>query len=214
MKDSIFISDFDGTLSKKDFYRILLSDYIGQEGIDYYYRWKEDKKIGTEFLNNIFTWYQFSDKERLEALNKVEIDEKLEEVSGYIKNHGGEFMILSAGFDYYIEYALNKRNCQHIQLITNNGTFRDGTFIMEPDQKGEFYSSVYGVDKEAVAKYYRTKCKKMYYAGDSEPDYLAALQADVIFAKDELAKLLSLNDHRYIAYKSFEDILEHLKQGV
>lgn len=214
MKDIIFISDFDGTLSKKDFYWILLDDYIGQEGIEYYYRWKEDNKIGTEFLNNVFTWHKFTETERLEALNKVEIDERLEEVSGYITKRGGEFMILSAGFDYYIEYALEKRNLQHLQLITNKGTFRDGTFIMEPDEKGEFYSPVYGVDKEAVAKYYRKKCKKLYFAGDSEPDYLASLQADVIFAKDELAKLLSLNDHKYIPYKNFDDILQMLKQGI
>ncbi len=214
MKETIFISDFDGTLSKKDFYWILLDDYIGQEGIDYYYDWKKDHKIGTEFLNRIFTWHRFSEVERLEALSKVEIDPKLEEVSGYIEKRGGEFMILSAGFDYYIEDALEKRNCQHLKLITNKGTFRDGTFIMEPDETGEFYSPVYGIDKEKVAKYFRKQCKKMYFAGDSEPDYLAALQADVIFAKNELAKLLRRDDHPFIPYENFGDILQKLKEGL
>ncbi len=213
MKETIFISDFDGTLSKKDFYWILLDDYIGQEGIDYYHEWKKEKKIGTEFLNKVFTWYHFSETERLEALDKVEIDGKLEEVAEYIQEGGGEFMILSAGFDYYIENALKKRKCQHLKLITNRGTFRDGNFIMEPDERGEFYSPIYGVDKEKVAKYYRKQCIKMYFAGDSEPDYLAALQADVVFAKNELASMMKANGHSFIPYESFEDILFRLKEG-
>ena len=163
-KDFIFISDFDGTITAKDFYWILLDDYIGREGIDFYYDWKKTKKIGTEFLNMVFQWHKFSDHERMEALAKVSLDKDLEKVIDKVEEKGGEFMILSAGFRYYIDDALDKRNLNRIQVVTNDGTFRDGCFVMEPDEKGEFYSPVYGVDKEAVAKYYKKKCKKLIFA--------------------------------------------------
>lgn len=212
MNDLIFISDFDGTITEKDFYWILLDDYIGKEGIDYYYKWKENNKIGTEFLNRVFSWHKFSEIERMKALEKVSVDKDLEKVIGMVEDAGGEFMILSAGFNYYIDDALKRRNLNRIKVVTNNGGFRDGCFIMEPDEKGEFYSPVYGVNKESVAKYYKGKCNKLIFAGDSEPDYLAALQADLVFAKNELAHLMDLNDVRYYKYENFDDIRKKLSQ--
>jgi len=68
MKDFIFISDFDGTISQKDFYWILIDDYIGSKGVEFYHEWKKDKKIGIEFLNTIFSWHKFSEAQRLQAL--------------------------------------------------------------------------------------------------------------------------------------------------
>ena len=207
----IFISDFDGTITKKDFYWILLDDYIGEKGIDYYKEWKKRKKIGTEFLNTVFTWYEFTEDERIEALNKVEIDKGVTQVRDYIQQIGGEFLILSAGFKYYIDYALDKYGIEQMKVITNNGDFRNNTFIMEPDNNSIYYSEIYGIDKEKVAKEYRNKCKLLIYAGDSEPDYKAALYADIIFAKNELADMLDNNNINYYKYESFIDIYEKLR---
>lgn len=214
MKDFIFISDFDGTITKKDFYWILLDDYIGQKGIDYYYEWKKEKLIGTEFLNKVFTWHDFTEEERVEILGKVQIDNDLEKVIELIEELGGDFHILSAGFRYYIDAALAKRNLSHLHVITNEGDFRNNTFIMEPDESSPWYSKVYGVDKGLVAKHYKAKAKKLYFAGDSEPDFHAAKYADVIFAKEELAKLLDEAGIDYYSYESFIDIYHHMKRGV
>lgn len=211
MKEFIFISDFDGTITKKDFYWILLDDYIGQKGIDYYHEWKKDGKIGTEFLNKVFTWHTFTEDERLEALGKVEIDEHLERVVDFVTNKGGDFHICSAGFRYYIEDALAAKKLSYLSVHTNEGTFRNNTFIMEPDEASPFYSKVYGINKEIVALYYKERCHKLYFAGDSEPDFHAAKHADVIFAKHELATLCEEAGLTYYPYVDFLDILNHLK---
>lgn len=214
MKEFIFISDFDGTITAKDFYWILIDDYIGQKGVDYYKEWKPNNKIGTEFLNKVFSWHTFTEEERVEALNKVSLDLGLESVVEWVGTAGGDFQILSAGFSYYIEDALAKRGLSHLHVNTNNGTFREGTFIMEPDVSSPFHSDVYGIDKEKVALHYKEQCKKLYFAGDSEPDFWAAKHADVIFAKEELAHLLDREGMTYYAYESFSDILEWLNKGV
>lgn len=214
MKDFVFISDFDGTITAKDFYWILLDDYIGQKGIEFYHEWKKSKKIGTEFLNTVFTWYKFTDKERLEALDKVEIDKELIDVIKLVNDLNGEFVILSAGFDYYINHVLERNNLNNIKLLTNKGDFKNDTFIMEPDEDSKFYSPVYGIDKGSVARHYKTIAKKIYFVGDSEPDYYAAIEADVIFAKTELAVILDSKGIKYYTYESFGDILTIMKQGV
>jgi len=208
MKNFVFISDFDGTITEKDFYWILLDDYIGQKGIDYYTEWKKTGKIGTEFLNKVFTWHHFTEVERLEAISKVSMDKNLEKVVAFVEGHNGDFHICSAGFRYYIEDALARRGLSHLSLYTNEGTFRDGTFIMVPDKASPYYSEVYGIDKEKVALSLKVTAPRLYFAGDSEPDYWAARHADVIFAKEELARLLDQEGRDYYRYKDFEDIMK------
>jgi len=214
MKEFIFISDFDNTISERDFYWLVIDHYIGQRGVDYYKEWKKSNKIGTEFLNTIFSWHTFTDEAHIEALDRVHMDVDLEGVETFVRDHGGDFHILSAGFSYYIEYALAKRGLGHLHVITNEGSFRKGQFLMEPDQTSPYYSDVYGINKEAVALHYKAQTKKLYFAGDSEPDFWAAQHADVIFAKEELARILDGKGIPYIAYRNFADILEALKHGV
>lgn len=210
MKDLIFISDFDGTITNKDFYWILLDDFIGQKGIDYYTEWKKTKKIGIEFLNKVFTWHNFTEEERVQALDQVCIDKDLDKVIEFVEKNGGDFRILSAGFRYYIDYVLAKYDLSDIPVLTNEGAFREGRFIMEADESSPFYSELYGIDKEKVMCHYKTLYKKVCFAGDSEPDFGAAKHADVIFAKNELAHLLDQAGIKYYCYNNFADILKVL----
>lgn len=208
----VFISDFDGTITAKDFYWILLDDYIGQKGIDYYHEWKKSRKIDTEFLNTVFAWKEFTEFEKNEAISKVSIDPLLEEVITFTQNQGFAFWILSAGFDYYIKKALAMRGLEKTVLYTNPGDFIDHTFKMSPNINAPFYSPIYGIDKEKVALEAKKQFERIIFAGDSEPDLKAALQADVIFAKHELARLLDERHVDYYVYNDFSDILVQLKK--
>jgi len=212
-KKCVFISDFDGTITAKDFYWILLDDYIGEKGIAYYHEWKKTQKIGTEFLNTVFSWKKFSQAEMEEAIAKVSIDSHLNALLSFLKESGSDFWILSAGFDFYIEKALERRGLGHLNLFTNPGDFVNDSFIMLPDASSPFYSPVYGIDKEKVAMTAKEQFDILLFAGDSEPDFRAAIHADVIFAKHELARLLEQNEIRYYPYDNFEDILEILSSG-
>lgn len=211
MSDFIFISDFDGTITDKDFYWILLDDYIGQKGIDFYHHWKKSKKIGTEFLNIIFGWQQMTNEDHDKALAKVTMDGSLETLVEFVEGHQGEFHILSAGFDYYIHHALKRQGLDHLHVLTNKGAFKEGRFVMTPDETSPYYSDVYGINKEAVALHYKTVGKKLYFAGDSEPDFWAAKHADVVFAKNELARIMDAHGLSYYAYSDFNDIYTRLK---
>lgn len=67
----------------------------------------------------------------------------------------------------------------------------------EGDEYIEFYSDRYGIDKLSVVKKLKNNYKKIFYAGDSEPDIKPALVADVVFAKGELVELLKKNRLKY-----------------
>lgn len=211
MKDQIFIADFDGTLTEKDFYWIIIDDYIGEAGKAYYTEWKKDQKIGVEFLNKIFTWYDFTKEEHDDAIRKVAIDHSLKNLEGWTSVHGCDFMILSAGFRHYIDAVLELEGLSHIPVITNEGVFEKGHFIIQPDEGAWYYHPVYGVNKEKVIQHYKKDYNKVYFAGDSEPDYLAAIAADVRFAKGELKRLLEESGHFFYSFETFEDIKKILE---
>jgi len=101
MKDHIFISDFDGTITHKDFYWIVIDDYIGEKGRDHYFAWKKKKKIGLTFLNKIFTWHPFTQAEHDEILSKITIDSSFKNFDTWTQNHNMDLMVLSAGFLTY-----------------------------------------------------------------------------------------------------------------
>ncbi len=212
MKPFIFVSDFDGTITTKDFYWILLESFIGEEGIRHYREWKQSEKIGTAFLNKVFRWTHLSKEEHEKALDMVEVDPQLASVIEYVRRKNGDFAILSAGFDYYIKKALDKEGLHDIDLYTNPGVFEDGFFEMRPDKKSPFYSPVYGIDKGKVLTVIQQDYETVCFAGDSEPDIHAARHADLVFAKNELAHLMEEQGLEYVHYDSFADILRYLEQ--
>jgi 2-hydroxy-3-keto-5-methylthiopentenyl-1-phosphate phosphatase len=54
MQRMAFVSDFDGTLTFKDFYHIVIDKYMGDKGRNLYTEWKKTRKTNVEFLNLIF----------------------------------------------------------------------------------------------------------------------------------------------------------------
>lgn len=212
MKKFNFISDFDNTISNKDFYWIIIDDYIGKAGVDFYTEWKKTKKIGSDFLNQVFAMHQLSQAEHDEALSKVTMDEGLSRVVDLVEASDGDFHILSAGFDYYIKAVLQRYDMTELSVHTNKGVFEDGYFKMCPDPTDTFYSPLYGIDKEKVALHYKKQCEHLIFAGDSEPDFWAARHADVVFAKEELARIMDENGMPYIPYSSFDEIYKALTE--
>lgn len=212
MNRFIFISDFDGTMSKKDFYSIIIDDYIGEEGRNYSVEWRKNNKVDVPFLNKIFSWHKFSDDELKEVLEKVQIDPYTKELYQFVKDQNGDFLILSAGFNYYIERALKRDGLDELKLITNEGVYENQGFIMKPDTTKKYYSPVYGVDKERVVLENKKEYQKVFYAGDSEPDFKAALAADVVFAKGELKELLDEARKPYYAFETFDEVIKILKE--
>lgn len=212
MKPFIFITDFDGTMSEKDFYGIIIDDYIGEEGKKYYTDWKKTNKVDVAFLNRVFSWHKFEDQELKEVLGKVKIDPYAKELYEYTQSNNGDFLILSAGFNYYIEQALKREGLEELRLITNEGVFENNVFVMKPDTTKEYYSSIYGVDKEKVVLEHKKEYEKVFFAGDSEPDFKAALAADLVFAKGELRHLLHEAQKPYHSFTSFSEIINILRE--
>lgn len=211
MQERLFISDFDNTISRQDFYQLIIEGYLGEEGKSYYKKWKEKNKIGIPFLKKIFSWHKFSKIEHDNILNQIKIDPYINQFKEICKDINMDIILLSAGMSYYIDWILEKEDIE-LPVITNKGSFNNGYFTIEADKKAWYYSSVYGVDKGKVIAHYKKIYKEVLFAGDSEPDYTAAIEADICFAKSELADLLNKKERKFYSFKDFKDIIEQLNE--
>lgn len=212
MKKFAFVSDFDGTLSDKDFYHIVIDKYMGQVGRDFYHNWKKTKKINVEFLNLIFSNMGKSEEEtRAEILN-IPLDKYALNFIKKVQKAGGDFYVLSAGTSYYIKILLESLGIDDVSIISMEGMYKDGSIVITPDKDSPYYSEVFGVDKGKIIKELKEKYENVYFAGDSEPDISAAINADLAFAKGELQNLLKNEKCDYMQIDTYNDIDKYFSE--
>ena len=212
MKEFIFISDFDGTMTAKDFYHIIIDKYLGEWGKELYASWKRNEMEDVEFLTTVFKSMNRTEEEIYEDILSIKLDESIAAFIQYIKLSGGDFLVLSAGTQYYIKRLLAFQGIDGIEIIANDGKYENkGITLIPPDKQHPFYSQRYGIDKARVVQSLKQKYKKVYYAGDGGPDVGAALLADIAFAKGELITLLQAETVGYVPFEYFSQVAEYLK---
>lgn len=212
MEKFAFVSDFDGTLTEKDFYKIISNEYLKEQCEDKFKQWKDKKIKDVEYLGYVFGNIKRTEKEIYEDIKNIKLDPFAAEFIKIIKKTGGEFIIVSAGTGYYIDKVLKNNDIDDIQVYTNKGIFKDNGIHFQLDEKSEYYSEIYGIDKMKVVKKLKGKYEKIFYAGDSEPDLKASMIADVVFAKGELKDFLKKEHKEFIEFNDFTDIWKKLKR--
>lgn len=212
MKEFIFISDFDGTLTDRDFYQMVMDRFPENKGKDAYKRWVNEEIGVFEFLDNVFNSINRSEEEIYQTILEVPFDKYAKGFIDSVKRAGGDFIVLSAGTRYYIDRLFKHYGIEDVNIISNKGEYKDGAILMTADKGTYYYNDRYGIDKGLVVENYKKEYKKVYFAGDSEPDTRGAAKADVVFARSHLKKLLTDRNIPFIGVDNFNDIGNHLNQ--
>lgn len=210
MKKWAFVSDFDGTISKKDFYWMVIDKYFS-EGKTLFNEWKSGKIKDIDFLATVFQAIHQEEANIIEEIHTIPIDEYVPSFIKHVQENGGDFYILSAGTDYYIHHILQKYDIKDVTVFSNEGFYHEKNIHMRIDQTDWKYSERYGIDKSKVIQKIKEEYKVVYFAGDSEPDSHPAVFADLTFAKDALQGMLEEKGVPYIAVEEFTEIEKYLK---
>lgn len=211
MKDFVFISDFDGTLTEKDFYKIITDTYLKEKAEPLYKAWRNKEIKDVDYLGFVFKNIDRNETDILKDIMGISFDPYAKEFIENIRAAKGDFIIVSAGTSYYIDKILAEYNIENVEVYSNAGIFKENGIHFNIDSKSEYYSEIYGIDKFLVVKKLKEKYKKVFYAGDSGPDLKAALIADVVFARGELIDMLEANKKEYIKFNNFSEIWDNLK---
>lgn len=214
MKKWAFVSDFDGTISKQDFYIIMMDKYF-PEGRELFKKWKAGEMMDIDFLGTVFKSINQEEEKIIEDTLSIPIDEYVIDFIKKVHKNGADFYILSAGTDYYIYHILKKYGVENVKVFSNEGYYREKNVHMNIDKHQWHYSERYGIDKSKVIQKLKEEYETVYFIGDSEPDSHPAKVADVTFAKNGLQDLLREQKQPFIAVNDFKEVENYLvEKGV
>ncbi len=198
---SVFL-DFDGTISHSDIGVHLLERLAGPEWHD----------IEAEYSSGVIgsrvclldEWDLLPKDAELLArvVAEVPLDPDLDPVVASLLAAGAEVSVVSDGFGFYAEAA-----CAHlgIPVLTNAVDWSTGQLAFPNEDRCCACSSC-GTCKQAPIKDARHRGRATVMVGDGTSDRKAALLADVVIAKDGLARWCSEHAVEFRGFDTLADV--------
>lgn len=210
----VFFTDFDGTVTRRDFYRLVLDEMPLELAHDPWTAYRRGGLTHFEALRDIFGGLR-TDLHSLDALlDRMEPDPLLAADLGRLREAGWVVHIVSAGSEYYIRRILARAGVDHdVAVHSNPGRFTpEGGIELSRAADPRIRSEAVGIDKAATVRLYGEGAERVVFAGDSLPDLEAArlVAAGDRFAKDSLAHRLDELGLGYRPFERWHDVVEAL----
>lgn len=210
VNDTIFICDFDGTITKKDTINDFLERFADKKWLEVEDDWVAGRVPTCEAMRLQFGMIKNMSRETFDKFfDTVEIDEYFEKFYELCKEKGYKVVIVSDGFEYFIRRVLDKYGISGIDVYSNHFEFNDGNFIMEFPHKNENCKRGAGTCKCSFIAKFRELYNKIIYIGDGASDFCPASKADFLFAKKKLLEYCKENNIPYVKYSDFNEVINH-----
>lgn len=209
----IFISDYDGTITDKDFYSLLAERYIPTDTPDYFAQYREGRITHFEAMAAYFAFAPTGEDEIEELLEASQADPNLAASAALLQRAGWELLVVSAGSSWYVERVLRKAGVG-ATIYSNPGRLEKGLgLVLEKlDPSSPYHSASVGVDKSAVVRHALRVAEAVAFAGDGPPDLQPALlvRPELRFARGFLADALRDRGEAFRPYSRWSDIAREL----
>jgi 2,3-diketo-5-methylthio-1-phosphopentane phosphatase len=212
-KKTAFISDFDGTITKEDFFQMAADRLLCKEALEPWEEYHAGNLSHLAALNRIFAGIHISLKEMKAFISSIRVDRAFFGVAALCKMRGIPFAICSAGTEYYVKKRIGKYLKKYgIALYSNGGVYSpaEGLRLIAPPRGSPFYDADAGISKAALVESFNKKDFFTVYAGDGRPDIKAARKAGAVFARGLLLELCRKENINVFELKTFKDIKEYL----
>ena len=205
--DGILVSDFDGTITRYDFYDIVSRDFPEIAG-NFWQEYEAGRITHFEGLRLIFAGIRAPEAKLLEIISRMEIDPAMATSVAALRAAGWDVAVASAGCDWYIRRLLAGQNVT-LTVHANPGEyFPDRGLLMRLPEPSPFFSPELGVNKVAVVREALKTCSRVAFAGDGRPDLAPALLVppERRFARNWLAKKLHEINEPFQPFERWSDI--------
>lgn len=206
--------DFDGTITIKD---------VGENIFRQFGDMKKVNRIVDGINNSEYEgkegWFRLFDslndvteKQMEEYVLSIEIDQSFKELVEFARENDIEMVILSDGFDFYIDKIMEREGLSDIKYYSNRMFF---------NEEGKIEVDFPYPDEECIdcANCKRNKVLEhsgedeiSIYIGNGHSDKCPAQFCDFIFAKDSLLRYCEIERITYFPYGSFTDVVVRLKK--
>jgi 2-hydroxy-3-keto-5-methylthiopentenyl-1-phosphate phosphatase len=210
----VLVSDFDGTMTTHDFYKLALEELVPPETPNHWQAYREGRITHHEALRRYFGAIRVSEEEVLAIVDRMELDPQLGQSLSSLRAAGWEVIVASAGCEWYIRRLLAAANVE-LQVYANPGRFENGRgLIMDMPEDSPYFSANLGVDKTEIVRSHLAAGKLVAFAGDGYPDVDPArlVNEDLRFARADLAEVLQRENMGFHSYQAWSEIADNLLQ--
>lgn len=213
-RHGILVSDFDGTMTRFDFYDLVCKAFPAILAAGYWQQYEAGTLTHFEALRNIFATIRAEEAQMKDIIRSMEIDAHLPSSVGKLHLRGWETVVASAGCAWYIKQLLNHSGV-HLEVNANPGVFAPDTgLVMTLPADSPYCSPEFGINKTAVVKDALRRSPHVAFAGDGRPDLAPALLVPPRrrFAKHWLAKKLVEIGEEFRPFETWSDIAHAIAQ--
>jgi len=209
---AVLISDFDGTMTRHDFYKLAIEQLLPQDTPDYWADYRTGAITHFEALRRYFAAIRKTEAEVLAVVEQMELDPELPAAVVTLAASGWKVIVTSAGCDWYIRRLLARAGV-HVEVHANPGRFETGRgLLMEMPRGSPYLSTSLGVDKAAVVRAHLARGGQVAFAGDGFPDAESArlVSPDLRFARGDLANVLRQEGLEFHSFQAWSEITHML----
>jgi 2,3-diketo-5-methylthio-1-phosphopentane phosphatase len=200
---NLLVSDFDGTLTRRDFFHLVVEAFAPHTLAEYWDGYKAGRYTHFEALAGIFGSIRASEEEVLAVVARAELEPELKPWLERLNVAGWDVVVASAGCQWYVQRLLRAAGVD-LEVYANPGRFEPGRgLVMSLPVDSPYFDPDLGVDKAAVVRQGLEAGRTVAFAGDGFPDAAAArlVPESLRFARADLATALRREG---LAYRPFE----------
>jgi 2-hydroxy-3-keto-5-methylthiopentenyl-1-phosphate phosphatase len=208
--DYIVFLDFDGTITASDVgYEMFkrFTDGATEPTVKLYHQGKITSRECLVKECEIWNQSPPDSDEVIAFLNSREIAPGLRDFLKRLQDENIEAIILSEGFDFYIDRILQSHNLQHLKRITNKANFTGGLIRPQFPYFGLGCGQCSSCKGYHISKLTRPIASAVFI-GDGHSDQHASVAADLVFAKSYLREHLKDNGRHHFGFSDFHDVID------
>lgn len=212
----VLVTDFDGTMTQHDFYKLAIESLLPANVPDYWARYRAGEITHFEALRLYFAAIQGTEDDVLAVVRRMDLDPQLPGAVEMLQQAGWRIVVTSAGCEWYIRYLLAGAGVD-VEIHANRGRFVAGKgLVMEMPQDSPHWCPNLGVDKTGIVRSFVNAGLTVAFSGDGFPDVDPArvVTDELRFARADLANVLRKEGLPFHSFERWSDIANHLTRSV
>lgn len=209
----IFVSDYDGTITGKDFYLLPAERHLPANTPDYFAWYQEGRISHFDAMAAYFAFAPTEEQQLEELLATSQPDPDLGASAALLRRAGWQLWVVSAGSSWYVERVLSRAGVA-ATVYSNPGRLENGRGLVleKPDPSSPYHSASVGVDKSAVVRHALRVADTVAFAGDRPTDLHPGLlvRPGLRFARGFLAEALRARREAFQPFSRWSEIAREL----
>ena len=207
--DVAVVVDFDGTVTERAVSYMLLERFGRPGWRDLDKAYAAGELTAREVIARQFAMVDASDQQVSDfARQHVQLREGFTEFVSHLRGLGYPVAITSEGLDIYIDPVLEENGVEYVNVFYNEATRDAGGRLVPHYPHPDMDCEECGNCKSGLVKALQADGNYVVFIGNGRTDVCPARYANIVFARDGLARKLQEEGRPFILFEDFHDIME------